>query len=121
MKDKFALEQFFVIYLTYSGALDFVIEITSPSNWRMDALTKRELYRNAQVREYWIVLPEDRKELVYRFEEDAEQENVNPEKLRNASPVVYTFSDKVPVGIWGGECKVDFAEIYGAVRFLYED
>lgn len=36
-------------------------------------------------------------------------------------PVMYTFDDKVPVGIFDGECEVDFAEIYNYVKFLYEE
>ena len=27
---------------------------------------------------------------------------------------------KVPVGIFGGECEIDFAEIYEEIAFLYE-
>lgn len=40
------------------GAPDFVIEIMSPSNRRLDKVTKRKLYQQAGVREYWIVSPE---------------------------------------------------------------
>ena len=31
---------------------------------------------------------------------------------------IYTFEDKVPVGIWNNECEVDFAEIYEYISFL---
>ena len=34
-------------------APDFVLEDLSPSNWRRDAVDKRELYRRLGVREYW--------------------------------------------------------------------
>lgn len=27
----------------------------------------------------------------------------------------------IPVGIFGGDCQVDFAEIYDYVKFLYEE
>ena len=35
-------------------APDFVLEDLSPSNWRKDAVDKRELYRQLGVREYWM-------------------------------------------------------------------
>lgn len=95
-----------------SGAPDFVVEIASPGNWRMDAVIKRQKYFEAGVREYWIIFPEDKKLLVYCFE--GKEGQVCPE------PVEYAFTDKVPVGIWSGECEVDFAQIYESVRFLYE-
>ena len=34
---------------------------------------------------------------------------------------LYTFEDKVPVAIFGGQCEVDFAEIYDYIQFLYEE
>ena len=33
---------------------DFVLEDLSPSNWRLDAVVKRRLYRRLGVREYWL-------------------------------------------------------------------
>ena len=29
---------------------------------------------------------------------------------------MYTFKDKVPVGIWGGECVIDFAPIADEIK-----
>ena len=42
--------------------------------------------------------PEKRKIIVYNFNEDV-------------LPTVYTFSDRIPVGISGGECIIDFLRI----------
>ncbi|MDE7243448.1 MAG: Uma2 family endonuclease [Oscillospiraceae bacterium] len=39
------------------GAPDFVIEVLSQSSMRHDLLTKRNLYQQAGVREYWTVDP----------------------------------------------------------------
>ena len=37
------------------GAPDFVVEVTSPSTKIIDLFTKKDLYRKAGVREYWVV------------------------------------------------------------------
>lgn len=37
------------------------------------------------------------------------------------TPSIYGFSSKVPVGIFKGECEVDFAKIYEYINFLYEE
>ena len=35
-------------------------------------------------------------------------------------PVIYGFDSKVPVYIWGGQCEIDFSEVYNYIRFLIE-
>ena len=89
------------------GAPDLIVEVVSPSNWKMDVYLKLKKYKNAGVREYWVVLPEEKSVMVYRFETSRE-------------PIEYTFDDKVPVGIWENQCEVDFSVIYDRIRFLYE-
>lgn len=89
------------------GAPDFVVEILSPSTWEKDMYVKLGKYESAGVREYWIVDPKKKRVLVYDFE-------------HTDFPALYTFTDQIPVGIFDGECKVDFASIYEYVRFLYE-
>lgn len=89
------------------GAPDLVVEILSKATRKKDMGIKQAKYMNAGVREYWIVDPDARKIVVY----DLEQEKL---------PVIYGFGDSVPVRIFQGECVIDFAQIYGYIRFLYE-
>ena len=86
---------------------DFVAEVVSPSSIKRDYFLKLGKYSNAGVREYWIVIPDSLKVLVYEFE-----------KSDSERPTEYTFADKVPVGIWDGKCEVDFKEIYESIEFL---
>ncbi len=86
-----------------NGAPDFIVEILSPSNRSHDLFLKLNKYHGSGVREYWIVDPEKLKVIVYDLEHDD-------------LPVVYEFSDTVPVGISGGKCVVDFARIYAKVK-----
>ena len=85
------------------GAPDLVIEILSPSTRYHDTIRKLHKYRNAGVREYWIVMPRELKLRVYFFE-------------KSDIPIEYSFMDKVPVGIWEGRCKVDFNRIYEKIK-----
>ena len=71
-----------------SGSPDWVIEIVSPSSKYMDYFTKLFKYRNAGVREYWIVDPMKEHITVYFFEEESVEE--------------YSFGEEVPVGIYEG-------------------
>ncbi|MBO4864741.1 MAG: Uma2 family endonuclease [Eubacterium sp.] len=81
------------------GAPDLIVEILSPSNFLMDTSLKFAKYKMAGVREYWIVDPNNKKVLVYLFDEN------------DLEPEMYEFDDEVPVGIWNGECKVRLSEL----------
>src|SRR6266852_8621835 len=56
----------------FTGALDLVIEVTSPGaeNRRRDLLVKRQLYGKYGIAEYWIVDPENRLVEVCRLQDD---------------------------------------------------
>jgi Uma2 family endonuclease len=49
------------------GAPDMVVEIISPSNTAVEMNRKLRLYREAQVKEYWVVDPEDKHIGAYRL------------------------------------------------------
>ena len=79
------------------GAPDLVIEVLSPSNRWHDMGRKLRKYKNAGVREYWVVDAEKEVVVIHYFEKD--------------DYAIYSFDDEVPVGIWDGECKVDFKAV----------
>lgn len=54
-----------------NGAPDWIVEIVSPSSRRMDYYRKLTEYKNADVREYWIVDPARHSVVVYNLEEEA--------------------------------------------------
>ncbi len=89
------------------GAPDLIVEVLSPSTKRKDMVKKNQKYLDAGVREYWIVDPDKKRVTVYLYED--------PELVR-----MYTFEDEVPVGIFDNQCKVNFAEIYEYMGFMYE-
>jgi len=49
------------------GSPDFVAEILSPGNTAIEMAEKFELYRNAGVREYWVVNPNQKNLRTYLF------------------------------------------------------
>lgn len=71
------------------GAPDFIIEIVSPGTQKRDYGIKLFKYRNAGVREYWIVNPAKKIVNVYCFDDE---ENTD----------LYSFEDNIPVGIYPG-------------------
>ncbi len=80
------------------GAPDLVVEILSPSTRKKDMSLKLKKYTDAGVREYWLVDTDRKQVVVY----DLEHEDL---------PVIYTFTDDIPVLVWGRECRVNLREI----------
>ncbi|MGN0333958.1 MAG: Uma2 family endonuclease, partial [Lachnospiraceae bacterium] len=89
------------------GAPDLIVEILSPSTRKKDISIKLKKYIGAGVAEYWIVDPDKKTVVVYDFAHDE-------------LPAIYGFDAKVPVGLFDGECEVDFAEIFEYISFLYD-
>lgn len=72
------------------GAPDLVVEILSPSNTAVEMERKRNLYRRAGVREYWVIDTEHDGLTVYCFKDGA--------IITNA----YSATDTAPVDIFPG-------------------
>ena len=88
------------------GAPDLVVEVLSPYTKKKDMTLKMHKYADAGVKEYWIIDPDKQKIIVYDF-------------MKNDYSI-YGFNSMIPVGIWDGDCVVNFQEIYDYVSFLYE-
>ena len=79
------------------GAPDFVMEVFSPSSRYKDRIKKRDKYRAAGCREYWMVDPLNQRVTVLDFEGGLDG--------------IYTFDQKIPVRISGSRCVIDFSRI----------
>jgi Uma2 family endonuclease len=80
-----------------NGAPDFIVEIISPSNPSDDYIRKLYYYKNAGVREYWIVDPRRKTVTVNYFEGD----------ILN---VTYPFDATIKVNIYD-DLYINFSEI----------
>ncbi len=83
------------------GAPDWVIEIVSPSSRKMDYEQKTALYREAGVREYWIVDTEEKAVTVYDF--------AGGGAGNGKGAVRYSFAERVKAGIYE-DFYLDFSE-----------
>jgi Uma2 family endonuclease len=79
-----------------TGAPDWIIEITSPSNSNHDYILKLNLYADAGVKEYWIVDPAKASVFVYCLEQG------------HFMADAYTFQDKIKVNIYE-DLFIDFS------------
>lgn len=80
-----------------NGAPDFIIEIVSPGNPADDYIRKLYYYKNAGVREYWIVDPQRKSVTVNYFDGD----------ILN---VPYTFDSVIKVNIYE-DLYINFSDI----------
>ena len=80
-----------------NGAPDFIIEIVSPGNPSDDYIRKAFYYKNAGVREYWIVDPRRKTVTVNYFEADIVS-------------VQYHFDSVIKVNIYD-DLLINFSEI----------
>ncbi len=80
-----------------NGAPDFIIEIVSPGNPADDYIRKLYYYKNAEVREYWIVDPRRKMVTVNYFE-------------GNMFNIQYTFDSTIKVNIYD-DLYINFLDI----------
>lgn len=80
------------------GAPDLIVEILSPSTREIDLHLKAAKYEASGVREYWIIDPDKKIILVYRFTE-------------SRFPSCFSFEDSISVGIWEDDLQIDFQQI----------
>ena len=80
-----------------NGAPDFIIEIVSPGNPADDYIRKLYYYKNAGVREYWIVDPRRKTITVNYFE-------------KNMLNIQYSFDSIIKVNIYE-DLLINFSEI----------
>lgn len=86
------------------SAPDFIAEILSPSTAFRDRTQKLCLFRDAGVKEVWLISPQDQNIEVWLFSKGRE------------TPEIYTFRDSVPLGISSGRCSVDFTDILSQIE-----
>ena len=79
------------------GAPDFIIEILSASTVQHDRVVKFNLYRDAGVREYWIVDPDTKLVEAYRLEDGRYQ--MEDRQYRSTQ---YAGTDNAPVQVLPG-------------------
>lgn len=106
-KSLFALREEIAYAANEWGQGDKTLEVISPSTRKKDMDLKKRKYKNAGVKEYWLVFPKERGVLVYLFGEENEQK-------------IYSFEDEIPVGIRNGECKANFREILESAEALMD-
>ena len=75
------------------GAPDIVIEILSPGNNKKELLNKYEVYEEAGVKEYWLVIPQEKAFWRYTLNEEARFEASRPLTLGDfvTTPVLPGF------------------------------
>ncbi len=72
------------------GIPDLLIEILSPSNPELDLDTKRRIYEQTGVPEYWIVSPDEHRVIQLVLVDQAYQESIASDQITMAIPPLAT-------------------------------
>ncbi len=81
------------------GAPDFILEVISPSTRRRDYFLKLNKYREANVKEYWLVDPYQRYILTYYFADEDRGVGIHP------------IDAEIPVQLFNGELVIDLKHV----------
>jgi len=84
------------------GAPDFVLEVSSPSNYKYDVQLKFSVYMTIGVREYWVIDAENAKFAKYVYE-------------GNAYTKLGGLNEVLDVDIYDGELQIDLREIQAII------
>ena len=84
------------------GAPDLIVEITSKSTAKKDAVKKYDLYEKHGVREYWLVRPDEQTVTVFVLDKKGKYNYI----------ACYPDDAKVPVNIFNGDLVVDLKEVF---------
>lgn len=86
----------------FTGEPSWIIEIVSPSYREHDTITKRELYKNIGVKEYWIIDPEYKSIEIIRYKnhEIAFEEIFTKGEIKPDIPSFDTFKIEI-TEFWG--------------------
>ena len=83
------------------GAPDLIVEILSPGNNKKELQLKYEVYEASDVKEYWVIHPDERTLLIYTLETG----KYRPSRL-------YTMGDEVRSEVLTG-FELDLDEVFG--------
>jgi len=89
------------------GVPDFIVEVLSPSTKKKDMIIKLNKYKEAGVKEYWMVDPDEKIVYIYDFSEN--------------SYLTKTFENSHSINVFEEPCIIDFKDMYEEAAFLYED
>jgi len=79
------------------GAPDIVVEILSPKTRDLDLVNKKRIYARAGVKELWIIDPDQKELIVYRFDRDpAEPLAILSGQEIISSPLLPGFAIRLP-------------------------
>lgn len=84
---------------------DMVIEVVSTESKQRDSYLKMAKYQEAGVEEYWIVDPDSKKVVVYKFVQDI-------------CPRIYTFTEDIPVSVFQNEVSVNLYKVSEFIHFI---
>ena len=91
-----------------NGAPDFCLEIVSPSTMRKDYFTKLQKYKDAGVKEYWILDPYKKRLLTYCWKDAY-------------TPHVHPLKGNIPMELYDGQMMINLDSFLEAITEDLDD